>query len=108
MNNQRIYQLLAICQKGRNVISGEFSVKQAVLAEEACLVIVTEDASDNTKKFFNDKCSFRKIPHVVWGTRIEMGMILGKADRVAVAVLDEKLAEKILNMIKSDGDKLDK
>ncbi|MEG0352774.1 MAG: ribosomal L7Ae/L30e/S12e/Gadd45 family protein [Cellulosilyticaceae bacterium] len=103
MSNKRIYQLLAICQKGRNIISGEFSVKQAVLSQEAYLVIVTEDASENTKKFFKDKCAYRKIPQLIWGSRDEMGMILGKADRVAVAVLDVKLAEKVKNMIENDG-----
>lgn len=102
MSNQKIYQLLALCQKGRNVISGEFSVKQAVLSNEAYLVIVTEDASENTKKLFNDKCSFRNIECLIWGTRSEMGYMLGKEERVAAAILDKKLAEKIALMIKND------
>ena len=102
MSNQKIYQLLALCQKGRNVISGEFSVKQAVLSNEAYLVIVTEDASENTKKLFNDKCSFRNIECLIWGTRGEMGYMLGKEERVAAAILDKKLAEKIAAMIKND------
>ncbi|MGL6174219.1 MAG: L7Ae/L30e/S12e/Gadd45 family ribosomal protein [Cellulosilyticaceae bacterium] len=100
MNNKKIYQLLALCQKGRNIISGEFSVKQAVLGEEAYLVLVTEDASKNTKKFFNDKCAYRKIPCIEWGQRDELGAMLGKEERVAVAVLDQKLAEKLMDMIK--------
>ncbi|MGL4344599.1 MAG: L7Ae/L30e/S12e/Gadd45 family ribosomal protein [Cellulosilyticaceae bacterium] len=102
MNNQRIYQLLGLCQKARKLVSGEFSVKQAVLSEETHLVIVSTDASDNTKKFFHDKCSFREIPHVVWGTREELGRILGKEERVAVGILDEKLAQKMQAMIQND------
>lgn len=102
MSNQRIYQLLGLCQKARKLVSGEFSVKQAVLSEETHLVIVSIDASHNTKKFFNDKCSYRKIPCVTWGTREALGQILGKEERVAIGILDEKLAEKIVAMIQND------
>lgn len=103
MNDQRIYQLIGICQKARKLISGEFAVKQAVLSEAVKLVIVTEDASDNTTKLFSDKCKYRNIPYLQWGNRIDLGKILGKEARVVIGIVDDKLAEKIAEMIKSDG-----
>lgn len=103
MNKQRIYQLIALCNKARKLVTGEFAVKQAVLDQKAFLVLVTADASKNTTKLFNDKCSYRNIPCIIWGTREELGHMLGKEERVAVAILDQKLAEKIMDMIKSDG-----
>ena len=103
MSNPRIYQLIGLCQKARQLISGEFAVKQAVLSEQVKLVIVTEDASKNTLKLFSDKCSYRQIPYYVWGDRNELGRILGKETRVVIGIKDEKLAEKITEMIKSDG-----
>lgn len=103
MNDQRIYQLIGICQKARKLISGEFAVKQAVLSEAVKLVIVTEDASDNTTKLFSDKCKYRNIPYVKWGNRTDLGKILGKETRVAIGIVDDKLAEKIAEMIKNDG-----
>lgn len=103
MNDQRIYQLIGICQKARKLISGEFAVKQAVLSEAVKLVIVTEDASDNTTKLFSDKCKYRNIPYLQWGNRTDLGKILGKEARVVIGIVDDKLAEKIAEMIKSDG-----
>ena len=41
MNDQRVYQLIGLCQKARKLISGEFAVKQAVLSETVKLVIIT-------------------------------------------------------------------
>ncbi len=99
MENKKVYQLLGLCQKGRNVVSGEFSVKQAVLQETAFLVIVTNEASDNTKKLFQDKCSYRNITCVVWGNSEELGRCLGKEHRVVVGITDEKLATKLKEMI---------
>ncbi len=51
-NNQKIYQLLGLSYKGRNLVTGEFAVKQGVLAETIHFVIVADDASNNTKKLF--------------------------------------------------------
>ncbi len=99
----KIYQLLGLCQKGRNLVSGEFAVKQAVLGQEAFLVIVANEASDNTKKLFNDKCSYRNIPHRVWGDSEKLGAALGKPYRVVVGIVDEKLAIKLMDMIDDNG-----
>ena len=56
MMNNRIYQMIALCQKARGLVTGEFACKKAVLEKEAQLVIVATDASNNTKKLFQDKC----------------------------------------------------
>lgn len=103
MNNQRVYQLIGLCQKARKLVSGEFAVKQAVLNEEVKLVIITEDASANTTKLFKDKCNYRNIPWIQWGDRFILGKMLGKETRVVIGIVDDKLAEKIATMIKSDG-----
>lgn len=51
MMENRIYQMIALCQKARQLVAGEFAAKQAVLEQEAKLVIIAEDASHNTKNF---------------------------------------------------------
>ena len=99
--NKAIYQLLALCQKARKLVSGEFAVKQSVLEEKVYLVIVTEDASANTKKLFHDKCSYRKIPCIIWGDRSTLGQIIGKEERVVVGITDEKLAYNLMGKIKN-------
>lgn len=99
MDNKRVYQMIALCQKAGKLVTGEFATKQAVLAEQAYCVIVTEDASAKTKKLFNDKCSYRKVPFKVWGLREELGRILGKEERVAIAILDQRLGETIYDML---------
>jgi ribosomal protein L7Ae-like RNA K-turn-binding protein len=98
--NKKIYQLIGLCQKARKIVSGEFAVKQSVLDHKVFLVLVTQDASLNTKKLFQDKCAYRQIPCLVWGSREELGRILGKEERVVVGVTDEKLAYNLMEKIK--------
>lgn len=101
MHNLRIYQLIGISQKARRIVSGEFAVKQSVLAMESYLVIIAEDASAKTKKLFKDKCSYRNIPCIEWGTKEGLGHILGKETRAAVGITDKALATKIQIMIQN-------
>lgn len=103
MNNQRIYQLIGLCQKGRMMVSGEFTVKDAVLSQKAKLVIVATDASKNTVKLFTDKCAYRSIPCVQWSTKEALGRILGREARAVIGITDPKLAEKMKEMIECDG-----
>ncbi|MHC1750524.1 MAG: L7Ae/L30e/S12e/Gadd45 family ribosomal protein [Cellulosilyticaceae bacterium] len=103
MNDKKIYQMIGLCQRARLLVTGEFAVKQAVLGEKAHLVIVTTDASENTKKLFRDKSAYRNIKCIEWGNRAAMSQILGKEQRVAVAILDEKFAKKIDSLIENDG-----
>ena len=41
---------LGLCMRSGNLISGDFSVSEAIRKHNAHFVIVAEDASDNTKK----------------------------------------------------------
>ncbi len=54
----KIYGLLGLAARGRNVVSGEFATENAVKNGSAVLVIVAKDGSDNTRKLFHDNCSF--------------------------------------------------
>lgn len=84
--------MLGLAQKAGKTVSGEFSVEKAVKSQTAYLVIVAEDASDNTKKQFADMCRFYRCEIVFYGTKEQLGAAIGKEFRASVAVLDEHLA----------------
>ncbi len=51
-NRSKSLGTLGLAMKSGNVVSGEFLTEQAIRAGTARLVIVAEDASDNTKRNF--------------------------------------------------------
>jgi len=81
--------------RGRNLVSGEVQTLEAVRKGSAMLVIIAEDASDNTRKLFTDKCSYYGVPAVVFGKKEELGRAVGKDLRSAVGVCDAGLAEAV-------------
>ena len=55
MKPDRVLSMLGIAAKAGSVASGEFSTEKAVKEGRAYLVIVAQDASDNTKKMFRNR-----------------------------------------------------
>ncbi len=106
MKNDPILSLISLCAKGRNVVSGAFATEKAVKEGKASLVIVTEDASDNTRKKFKDMCEYRDIPFYLYSDMDSMGRSVGCEMRTSIAVVDEGLAVKLiekLDVVKANG-----
>ena len=60
MESKKIYSLLGLSARAGKLKSGEFSVLEAIRSGKACAVIVSEDASDNTRSFI-DKCNYGSV-----------------------------------------------
>jgi len=97
---KKVLSLLGIATKSNNIASGEFLTEKAVKEYKAALVIVAEDASDNTKKRFRDMCNYYRVPIYFCGTKNELGHAMGKELRASLAVLDKGLADAIEKQLK--------
>lgn len=91
----KIYSLLGLAVRSRNVASGSFAAEKAVKNGQAAMVIVSEDASDNTVKKFRNMCSFYETPIFRYGKKEEFGHAMGKEMRTVLAVTDEGFARSI-------------
>lgn len=91
--------MLGIAAKAGRLVSGETAVEQAVRREKAALVIISEDASENTAGKFRNLCSSHQIPFIVFAPKAELGRAVGKGERSSVAVLDAALAEAVIKRI---------
>ena len=101
--DQKVLSLFGLAARAGRIASGEFQTETAVKAGTACVVIVAEDASDNTKKLFRDKCSFYKIPVFIYGTKEELGHAIGKEYRASLAVLDPGFAGAVMKKIEQSS-----
>lgn len=91
----RILAMVGMAMKAGKVVSGEFSTEKAVKEGKAFLVIVSESASDNTKKKFRNMCTFYEVPMYIYGTKEELGHSMGKEFRASLAVTDDGFAKSI-------------
>lgn len=102
--SDKVLSLLGLAARGRNLVSGEFSTEKAVKEGKAALVIVSSEASDNTKKKFSNMCSFYRIPIYFYADREALGHAVGKEIRASVAVTDQGLADSISRHLEESQD----
>ena len=100
MKPDKVLSMLGLAAKAGTIASGEFSTEKSVKEGKAFLVIVAEDASDNTKKHFRDMTTFYEVPMYVYATKELLGHAIGKEFRASLAVNSENFANNIEDKIK--------
>lgn len=99
--NSKILSLIGLSMKAGKVASGEFATEKAVKSHMAYLVVVSREASENTRKKFVNMCTHYRVPWFIYGGKLELGRAIGKEFRASLAVTDKNLAlalEKLLRM----------
>ncbi len=101
MIKDKALSLIGLATKAGKTASGEFMTEKETKSGKAAMVIVAEDASDNTKKKFNDMCKFYKVPIYFYGDKDTLGHAMGKEFRASLAILDVGFAKGIRKQIEA-------
>ena len=95
--------MLGLATRAGKVSSGEFSTEKEVKTGNAELVLVAVDASDNTKKKFQNMCDFYEVPIYFYADKDTLGHAMGKEFRASLAVIDAGLANEIKKHIENEN-----
>lgn len=95
-NNNKVLSLLGLATKAGKVASGEFSTEKSVKTGKGFLVLVADDASQNTREKFQNMCDFYEVPIYFIANKEELGRFCGKEFRASLAVQDENFAKAML------------
>ena len=98
-NRKKVLNLLGLATKAGKIASGEFMTEKSVKEGRASLVIVSEEASDNTRKMFLNLCTYYKVPMYLFGTKEELGHAMGKEFRASLAVLDSGFSKALVKQM---------
>ena len=92
-NRQKVLNMIGLATKAGKTVSGEFSTEKAVKTGKAWLVIVSEEASDNTRKMFTNMCTYYHVPVCS----------MGKEFRASLAITDEGFAKTLVKQMNVNG-----
>lgn len=87
-NKKNVLFALGLAQKAGKLASGDTAVQYAVKAGKAFVIILAEDASENSRKDIINMGKNYDTPVLTGLTKAELGQAIGKAQRTAIAVLD--------------------
>ena len=97
--SNKIYSFLGLATRAGKVLSGEETCERAIRSGKAYLVIVSEDASENTKKKFRDMCTYRKVQLRVFGQKEFLGRYTGKEIRAVVVITEEGFGKRLIELM---------
>lgn len=95
----KAYMMIGMACRAGKVVTGEDLIRKAMHKDRAKLVIISEDASENTKEGYTDLCKFHNVKLVEFGTKDMLGKYVGKAERTAISINDEGFKKAILEKI---------
>jgi len=90
--NEKASGMIGLARRAGKLIWGEDTVLEAIRSGKAQLVLIAGDASDNTKKLFNDKCSYYRVKVFEYGTKADFG-------HASMAVVDKNFSDAIINLL---------
>ena len=96
MKLNKALSLISLATKAGKTARGEFCTEKEVKSGKAELVIVADDASDNTKQKFKNMCEFYEVPIYFYGDKDTLGHAMGKEFRASLAVTDHGFAKGII------------
>jgi ribosomal protein L7Ae-like RNA K-turn-binding protein len=100
MNNSFL-QFLGLAKRAGKIIEGYNKCEELIKKVPIHLVVVSIDASDNTKDKFRGFSMRSSIPYIESYSSYELGNSIGRAEINILCVSDKKMADKLLELYDS-------
>ncbi len=95
MRRDSVLSFVSIAKKAGKVASGEYQTEAALKSGDAHLVIISRDASSNTRRKFQNLCTLYRVPAYIYADREQLGTATGNEFIAVAAVTDAGLADAI-------------
>lgn len=89
-----IYNTLGLAMRARKIVTGDAIIND-IKSRRVYLVIIAEDASDNTKKKYINKCQYYHVDYRIFGDSASLSHAIGKHNRVVLGISDQGFATNI-------------
>lgn len=95
----KLYSMLGIGKKAGLLVLGETGCIQSIKKEKSKLIILSSDATENTKDRILTLCDKHKIKYYIIGEKQELGYALGKNLSSMISITDLKFSQVIADII---------
>ena len=99
MNTDKVLSLIGLCQRARLLVSGEEFSLEKIKNNQARLVFLAKDASQNTSKRILDKSKFYGVDVVQSFSSDDLSTAIGRCNRRVIAINDKGFADKMKSLL---------
>ncbi len=98
-DKDKALRMLGLATRARKTVSGATACEKAVIRGNARLILIAEDAADDTRERMTRLCNNVEVPCRVAGTGEILGQYTGKDLRMTVGILDQGFADRIRELL---------
>ena len=99
--NKKILGLIGFAARARKISYGADSVKLQLAKGNVKLLILSEEASERTKKDFIELSEEYNVPKIIAGSSETLSQAIGKSNKVVIGIHDKGLSNEIIKI--NDG-----
>ncbi len=99
MPSDKLWSYMGFAAKAGALQTGYNTSLSLIARRKVKLLIVAEDASDNTKKKMTQKCAGRNVECRVFGTKEKLSHATGNGENSVFALTDRNFARIVKNEI---------
>ena len=101
-NTSAVYSAVGMANKAGKLVTGTDACVRAIRARSVILVVLSEEASENTRKKVMNSCSSKNITCIEYGSSEMLGKMTGKSHRIVIGVKDKNLSKLILSKMQQE------
>ncbi len=101
-----VYSAIGMANRAGELVTGTDACMRYVRAGVVKLVILSEEASLNTRKKVINACRFKNITCIEYGKGGMLGKMTGKDHRIVIGVKDKNLSKLILSKMQHERELL--
>ena len=102
MQEQSFLGLIGLCAKAGQIVYGAQGCELSVKKNQAKLLILDNDVSENTCKAFTALCKNRQIPLICWQGTVQIGKRTGQPANKVFAVKNDVFAQALIRYYNED------
>lgn len=102
----KIHGYLGLAARAGQVVSGEQAVVGGIRRKNVLLLLIAEDASENTHRKFSSLAQNHNVRCSVYGSKNHLGHAIGKSPRAVVGISDRNFANVIQAKIRESVQKI--
>ena len=95
MSDEKLLRFIGLAMKAGKLMLGDGRAVESIRSGKAKLVLISKDASDNTKKKYRNMCEYRNLKLLDIN---EFGQCIGRDFAVVAAVEDDGFAKRIVEL----------
>lgn len=92
----KFLSFLGLAKRAGSVLEGYSKCDEQRNKKKIHLFIISKDASESSKRKFENHCKDKKIPYIEDFSKDELGTAVGREEVKILAILDNNISKKLL------------